>query len=35
MPQDYIDTQGLSPKLTDEEREELKNKPKRQYKPYL
>tara|TARA_B100000287_G_C19958104_1_gene513280 strand:- start:173 stop:439 length:267 start_codon:yes stop_codon:yes gene_type:complete len=35
MPQDYIDTQGLSPKLTDEEREELKNKPKRQYKPMV
>ena len=33
MPQDYIDTQGLSPKLTDEEREELKNKPQKEHLP--
>ena len=35
MPQDYIDTQGLSPKLTDEERSKLKDQPKRQYKPMV
>ena len=27
MPQDYIDTQGLSPKMTPEERERYKNSP--------
>ena len=27
MPQDYIDTQGLSPKLTDEEKAYLKSNP--------
>ena len=27
MPQDYIDTQGLSPKLSDEERAKLKDTP--------
>ena len=32
MPQDYIDTQGLSPKLTDEERAQLKVTPQK-HKP--
>ena len=32
MPQDYIDTQGLSPKLTDEEKAQLKSTP-QQHKP--
>ena len=32
MPQDYIDTQGLSPKLTDEERAKLKDTPQK-HKP--
>ena len=32
MPQDYIDTQGLSPKLTDEERVKLKATPQK-HKP--
>ena len=27
MPQDYIDTQGLSPKMTPEEAEKYKNSP--------
>ena len=32
MPQDYIDTQGLSPKLSDEERAKLKDTPQK-HKP--
>ena len=34
MPQDYIDTQGLSPKLSPEEAAKLKDAP-REYKPML
>ena len=34
MPQDYIDTQGLSPKLSPEEAAKLKDRP-REYKPMM
>ena len=34
MPQDYIDTQGLSPKLSPEEVAKLKDAP-REYKPMM
>ena len=34
MPQDYIDTQGLSPKLSDEERAKLKDTP-QNHKPMM
>ena len=34
MPQDYIDTQGLSPKLSDEERAQLKKTPQK-HKPMV
>ena len=34
MPQDYIDTQGLSPKLSPEEAAKLKDAP-REYKPMM
>ena len=33
MPQDYIDTQGLSPKLSPEERAKLKDKPQKEHLP--
>ncbi len=33
MPQDYIDTQGLSPKMTPEEAEKYKNAPQKEHKP--
>tara|TARA_B100000287_G_scaffold17169_1_gene17234 strand:- start:147 stop:416 length:270 start_codon:yes stop_codon:yes gene_type:complete len=33
MPQDYIDTQGLSPKLSPEEIAKLKDKPQKEYLP--
>ena len=33
MPQDYIDTQGLSPKLSPEEAAKLKNTPQKEHKP--
>ena len=33
MPQDYIDTQGLSPKMTPEEAEKYKNDPPKEHKP--
>ena len=34
MPQDYIDTQGLSPKLSPEEAAKLKDRP-REYNPMM
>ena len=34
MPQDYIDTQGLSPKLSDEEKAQLKSTPQK-HKPMV
>ena len=34
MPQDYIDTQGLSPKMTPEEAAKAKKEP-QQYKPMI
>ena len=33
MPQDYIDTQGLSPKLSPEEIAKLKDKPQKEHLP--
>ena len=33
MPQDYIDTQGLSPKLSPEEAAKLKNTPQKKHLP--
>ena len=33
MPQDYIDTQGLSPKMSPEEAAKYKNAPKKEHKP--
>ena len=33
MPQDYIDTQGLSPKMSPEEAAKYKNVPQKEYKP--
>ena len=33
MPQDYIDTQGLSPKMSPEEAAKYKNSPQKEHKP--
>ena len=33
MPQDYIDTQGLSPKMSPEEAAKYKNAPQKEHKP--
>ena len=33
MPQDYIDTQGLSPKMSPEEAAKYKNAPHKKHKP--
>ena len=33
MPQDYIDTQGLSPKMSPEEAEKYKNSPQEKHLP--
>ena len=33
MPQDYIDTQGLSPKMSPEEAAKYKNAPPKKHKP--
>ena len=33
MPQDYIDTQGLSPKMSPEEAAKYKNAPKKEHLP--
>ena len=33
MPQDYIDTQGLSPKMSPEEIAKLKDKPQKEHLP--
>ena len=33
MPQDYIDTQGLSPKMSPEEAAKYKNAPQKKHKP--
>ena len=33
MPQDYIDTQGLSPKMSPEEAEKYKNSPREKHLP--
>ena len=33
MPQDYIDTQGLTPKMSPEEAAKYKNAPQKEHKP--
>ena len=33
MPQDYIDTQGLSPKMSPEEAAKYKDRPQKKHKP--
>ena len=35
MPQDYIDTQGLSPKMSPEEAAKYKNAPQKEHKPAI
>ena len=35
MPQDYIDTQGLSPKMTPEEAAKYKKAPQKEHKPAI
>ena len=35
MPQDYIDTQGLSPKMSPEEAAKYKNSPQKKHKPMM
>ena len=35
MPQDYIDTQGLTPKMSPEEAAKYKNSPEKKHKPMM